>query len=45
MVELYTRLIISKRRTIDSVPERMRSEVVERLEALDFDTNGDPFGE
>lgn len=45
MVELYTRLISSKRRTIDSVPAGMKSEVVERLKALGFDTNGDPLGE
>lgn len=45
MVELYTRLIISKRRTIDSVPAGMKSEVVERLKALGFDANGDPLGE
>lgn len=45
MVELYTRLIISKRRTIDSVPDRMKSEVAERLKALGYDANGDPFGE
>ena len=45
MVELYTRLIISKRRSIDSVPTGMKSEVVEHLKALGFDTNGDPLGE
>ena len=45
MVELYTKRIINKRRTIDSVPVGMKSEVVERLRALGFDTNGDPLGE
>lgn len=45
MVELYTKLIINQRRTIDKVPKDMQSAVVERLKALGFDTNGDPLGE
>ena len=41
MVELYTRLIINQRRTIDKVPKDMQPAVVERLrEELGYDQTG-----
>lgn len=40
MVELYTRLIINQRRTIDKVPEDMQPAVVERLRELGYDQTG-----
>ena len=36
MVDLYARLIISHRRTLDSVPESLKDQVVERLKELGF---------
>lgn len=36
MVDLYARLIISHRRTLDSVPENLKDQVVERLKELGF---------
>lgn len=40
MVELYTKLIINQRRTIDKVPKDMQSAVVERLRELGYDQTG-----
>lgn len=38
MVDLYARLIISHRRTIDSVPDNLKDQVIERLKELGFIT-------
>lgn len=43
MVELYTRLIINKRRTIDQVPVKFREAVIADLNALGLDENGEPM--
>lgn len=41
MVEIYCKLIIAKRRSIDKVPDNFKVEVEARLEELGYDTNGD----
>ena len=41
MVALYYTLIIKKRRTIDDVPEKFRSDVLEMLRVNHYDGNGD----
>ena len=41
MVEIYCKLIIAKRRSIDKVPDNFKAEVEDRLEELGYDTNGD----
>lgn len=43
MVEVYTKLIIGKRRTLDQVPAKFQVEVKERLLEYGYDTNGDPI--
>ena len=43
MVDLYARLIINKRRTIDKVPKEKRQAVVERLRELGYDQDGQPI--
>jgi hypothetical protein len=43
MIEIYCKLIISKRRTLDTIPDDFKSEVEARLKALGYDTNGDPI--
>lgn len=45
MVELYAKLIIAKRRTIDSVPKSLREAVIECLKSMGYDENGDPIKE
>lgn len=42
MVDLYCALIIAGRRTIDTVPARYREAVIEQLEAIGLDENGNP---
>ena len=42
MVNLYTTLIINKRRTFDQVPEKFKAAVKADLEALGLDENGNP---
>lgn len=41
MVEIYCKLIISKRRTFDRVPDNFKNEVETKLFELGYDTNGD----
>lgn len=41
MVEIYVTLIISKRRTFDSVPNTFKEAVKARLKEQGYDTNGD----
>lgn len=41
MIDLYTQLIIMKRRPFDRVPERYKKNVENRLKELGYDTNGD----
>ena len=41
MVRLYATLIIAKRRTIESVPEKFREAVIEELSNDGYDENGD----
>ncbi len=43
MVEIYTKLIINKRRTFDQVPVKFQADVEARLTELGYDTNGDPI--
>lgn len=43
MVEIYCKLIITKRRIFDKVPDNFKVEVEERLRELGYDTNGDPI--
>ena len=43
MVTLYATLIIAKRRTIESVPEKFREAVIEELHNEGYDENGDPI--
>lgn len=43
MIEVYCKLIISKRRTFDRVPDNFKNEVEVRLRELGYDTNGDPL--
>lgn len=45
MVELYTRLIINKRRTFDQIPAKFQADVEARLIEYGYDTNGDPIVE
>lgn len=45
MIEIYCKLIIAKRRTFDSVPERFKNEVKNRLAELGYNTNGDKLVE
>lgn len=41
MAEIYTKLIINKRRTFDQVPAKFRQEVKEKLVEYGYDINGD----
>lgn len=41
MVALYYTLIIKKRRTINDVPDKFRSDVFEMLRNNNYDGNGD----
>lgn len=41
MAEIYTKLIINKRRTFDQVPAKFRREVKEKLVEYGYDINGD----
>lgn len=41
MVEIYTKLIINKRRTFDQVPDKFQADVKARLMKYGYDTNGD----
>lgn len=43
MVDVYCKLIISKRRTFDRVPDVFKDEVELKLRELGYDTNGDPI--
>ena len=43
MVRLYATLIIAKRRTIESIPEKFREAVIEELHNEGYDENGDPI--
>ena len=43
MIELYTKLIINKRKSFDSVPDKFKDSVEDRLLDLGYDTNGDPI--
>ena len=43
MVEVYTKLIISKRRTFDQIPAKFQAEVKKRLLEYGYNTNGDPI--
>ena len=43
MVRLYATLIIAKRRTIESIPEKFREAVIEELNNEGYDENGDPI--
>lgn len=43
MVEVYTKLIISKRRTFGQVPIKFQEDVEKRLLEYGYDTNGDPI--
>lgn len=43
MVELYAKLIIAKKRTINSVPKNLRADVIATLAEWGYDENGDPI--
>lgn len=43
MVEVYCRLITSKRRSFDAVPEELKDRVKTRLNELGYNTNGEPI--
>lgn len=45
MVEVYARLIIAKKRTIDSIPKKLRADVIACLASWGYDENGDPISE
>lgn len=45
MVELYTRLIINKRRIFDQIPSKFQADVEVKLMEYGYDTNGDPIAE
>jgi len=40
MVTIYVNLILAKRRTFESVPEKLKEAVKESLLSLGFDKNG-----
>lgn len=44
MVELYVKLVIGKKRTIESVPKSLRADVTARLKELGYDENGNLIG-
>ena len=41
MVILYYTLIVKKRRTINNIPDKFRSDVLEMLRVNNYDENGD----
>ena len=41
MIEIYCKLIINKRRSIDKIPEEFREDVEFRLAELGYDENGE----
>lgn len=41
MVELYAKLIIAKKRTINSVPKNLKNDVKKTLKDWGYDENGD----
>ena len=41
MVILYYTLIVKKRRTINDIPDKFRSDVLEMLRVNNYDENGD----
>lgn len=43
LIDIYVALIVAKRRTIDQVPAHLRAKVLEDLNALGLDGNGDPL--
>ena len=43
MVELYAKLIVAKKRDIDTVPAKLRQEVVDLLLSWGYDEHGDPI--
>lgn len=43
MIEIYTKLVISKRRTFEQVPDKFKADVEARLGEYGYDTNGDPI--
>lgn len=43
MVEIYVKLIINKRRTIDQIPDKFKAEVEAKLGEYGYDLNGDPM--
>ena len=43
MIELYVALIINGSRTFDRVPARYKQAVLEQLNALGLDENGNPM--
>jgi len=45
MAELYAKLIIAKRRTIDAVPSKLKSDIILVLKELGYDENGDMIAE
>lgn len=45
MVELYAKLIIGGRRTIEQIPDNLRDKVTEKLKMYGYDKNGKPTSE
>ncbi len=43
MVDLYAALIMKGKKTIENVPERFKTAVLENLKALDVDGYGNPI--
>lgn len=43
MVDVYVKLIINKRRTLDQVPDVFKADVEAKLREYGYDTNGDPL--
>lgn len=43
MVELYVKLIINKRRTIEQVPARLLAEVEDKLASYGYGIDGEPL--
>lgn len=43
MIEIYCKLIISKRRSFDKVPNEYKTTVKARLVELGYDINGNPI--
>lgn len=45
MAEIYSRLIINKRRTFEQVPEKFKADVEAKLREYGYDTDGTPLNE